>query len=106
MKRLYVVIVAAGLSIAAGTPAAAGTTGTWTLETTPAGDGVTLSGVSCFSNGCVAVGYHSQSLLDVVYAWSGTAWAAQPAPSSASLNAVACSAANDCIAVGSHRGKA
>jgi len=73
-----------------------GRSGTWTLETTPAGDEVTLSGVSCWSNGCTAVG---TSGLDVVYGWHGSVWASQPAPAGVPTT-VACSAANVCIAVG------
>ena len=68
------------------------------LEPTPAGDGVTLTGVSCYSNGCIAIG------ADTVYGWDGTLWASKPAPSG-TLNGVACSAANVCIAVGSSNGK-
>jgi len=94
------------MAVTTGVAAAAttGTPGKWTLETTPAGDGVTLTGVSCFSNGCVAVG--NRYGLGVVYGWNGSAWSAQNAPRNAGLNSVACSAANVCIAVGSHRGKA
>jgi hypothetical protein len=84
----------------------------WTLRTTPNPAGATdsqLSGVSCSSAAaCTAVGHYrisSGSQVMLVEAWSGTGWTVQTTPNPAgatgsALDAVSCSSASACTAVG------
>jgi hypothetical protein len=86
----------------------------WTIQSTPNPDGATrsgLSGVSCTSpSACTAVGgYTNQAGTGVTLAerWDGTSWTIQPTPnptsvSAAGLNAVSCSSASACTAVGGY----
>jgi hypothetical protein len=84
----------------------------WNVQTTPNPNGATdsyLFGVSCISaTACTAVGqYDNSSDTDVTLAevWNGTSWTVQstPNPSLATdseLDAVSCSTATACTAVG------
>jgi hypothetical protein len=86
----------------------------WSLQTTPiptGGYALKLAGVSCFSEaGCTAVGQYKEHFGNVVSLaerWNGTSWAIQATPSRTEwdggwdLNAVSCSYATSCVAVGS-----
>lgn len=81
---------------------------TWTLQTAanPPGDtSVLLSGVSCPSTTfCVAVGSNSSgsSATAIAESWNGSTWALQSpvSPAAAVLDAVSCTAVNNCEAVG------
>lgn len=87
----------------------------WTAQPTPtpAGDAAQslgLESVSCTTaQFCVTVGSADTSTFSAVTAaevWDGTAWTAQPTPNPAAatdsvLNAVSCTSATDCAAVGS-----
>jgi|SRR5665213_1027371 len=85
----------------------------WTVQTTPNPSGATyigLYGVSCSSaTACTAVGSYKNSsgtLVTLAEVWNGTSWTMQttPNPSGAiisDLNAVSCSSATACTAVGS-----
>jgi hypothetical protein len=89
----------------------------WSIQTTPlpAGDttyGV-FAGVSCTSaNACTAVGSFIGCcgfLVELAERWDGTSWSIQPTPDpdpivDDSLNAVSCTSANACTAVGSYDG--
>jgi hypothetical protein len=100
---------------------------TWTIKSTPnpsGAQGSSLSGVSCTSaTACTAVGgSHSTRVpgdrttsgIEVTLAerWNGTSWAIQstPTPSQApkdtSLEAISCTSATACTAVGSGKGQA
>lgn len=78
----------------------------WTVQQTPANDGVGLTSVSCASgSSCVAVGATAPTNDDkpVVYGWNGSRWASIPAPADAAgsdLAAVACPSPSHCLAVG------
>lgn len=86
----------------------------WSLEAVPLPSGVAsgaLTGVSCLTTGCTAVGYtvgsdgYAPSAL--AEQWNGSSWSIQPLdlPSGAvfsDLNGVSCSASGDCTAVGSY----
>jgi hypothetical protein len=80
----------------------------WTLEPTPPPSGpqfvtAMLNGVSCASViSCVSVGSFAGTLAE---AWNGSAWSLTSTPNmpgvlSSALVDVACSAANNCVAVG------
>ena len=100
-RRLTVLCVVACMSVMVA-PSAARASGAWTVETTPTGDGVTLTALSCFSNGCIAVGLYDTGDA-AVYGWNGSTWAALPVPAKPlldTMNGVACSSSSDCIAVG------
>jgi hypothetical protein len=78
----------------------------WLLERAPHPAGTTfssLSGISCpTATTCIAVGGDSDGTLAAV--WNGETWAVEPTPStspSADLDAVSCTAAVICTAVGS-----
>ena len=84
----------------------------WTAQSLPLPVGATgssLSGISCASaTECIAVGFsraanYVQSAL--IESWNGTSWSIVPTPvptgtSNSSLDAVSCSAANACTAIG------
>jgi hypothetical protein len=84
----------------------------WTVQPTPSPTGATagnLNGVSCTSTiACTAVGYYadaSGTWLTLPESWNGTNWTVQvganpKAVSGAILNALACTSANVCNAVG------
>ncbi len=85
----------------------------WTIEATPSPTGATrtiLDGVSCGrANACTAVGWYEtpHAILALVEVWNGSDWAIQPIkkPSSGAtteLNAVSCTSARDCTAVGGY----
>jgi hypothetical protein len=84
----------------------------WKIQKTPNPGSFAneLYGVSCTaSNDCVAVGIFAPdaSLQSTAEVWNGRKWAVQATPNPAStansqLNAVSCTAANDCVAVGSY----
>jgi hypothetical protein len=86
---------------------------TWAIHRTPVSPGTTdsaLDGVSCGSvSVCSAVGFFdtASGALPRVEAWNGTAWTVQSAPNPAGppadsdLDAVSCSSAIACTAVGS-----
>jgi hypothetical protein len=86
----------------------------WAIQPTPSAHGSSLSellGVSCASASvCVAVGdYVNDSGIDLtlVERWNGATWVIQPTPNPsgtqiASLDAVSCSSATSCTAVGSY----
>jgi hypothetical protein len=91
-------VLAAGASVVLAVAGPASASGGWSVESTPAGHGVTLNGVACTSaSRCVAVGgTHAEG-------WNGSTWAALPAPAGAGdLAAIACPSAALCIAVGSN----
>ena len=85
---------------------------TWTIQSTPnANEDNELAGVSCPSaNTCVAVGsafpaadpqeagFEQPTLIE---RWNGSSWSIQPSPpSGGALNAVSCTSATACTAVG------
>jgi hypothetical protein len=84
----------------------------WTVQATPTpkgSDDSVLDGVGCSAaNACEAVGYYGKSSsvsTMLAEAWNGTTWTIQAVPSptgatSSTLEGVACTAANACIAVG------
>lgn len=87
----------------------------WTVQPTPsAGEGSSLSAVSCTSpNACIAVGIRGVSLT-LAERWDGTAWSIQHTPTpqrrgpGSWFNDVSCPSASFCIAVGQinyNRGK-
>lgn len=106
--------VSAGNCMAVGTSLAEHWDGTaWQAEAVPSpvtGSPPVLGAVSCpLANSCTATGGYSTGVGDTVAPlaehWDGTAWAIQPAASSASANysylgGVSCSAAGRCTAVG------
>jgi hypothetical protein len=69
-----------------------------------------LSGVSCATaKSCIAVGEFApdSNFATTAEAWNGSKWAVQPAlnpigATSSQLNAVSCTAANSCVAVGEY----
>lgn len=85
----------------------------WRVQATPNPSGAVggsgLSGVACTSaSSCTAVGNYSTSSGGATLAerWNGTKWSIQPTPNpigvqGSFLNAVACTSASACIAVGS-----
>ena len=86
----------------------------WSLQSTPNPAGATYSAglhaVSCTSTAaCTAVGSFTNSagnIAPLAERWTGTSWSIEAAPSPAGqgygvLNAVSCSSATDCTAVGS-----
>jgi hypothetical protein len=87
---------------------------TWSLLPTPGPPGggpSVLRGVACASPSmCVAVGDHDPRhgpVRPLIDRWDGSAWSAQtPAIGSGSLAAVACPAAETCMAVGRSAGTA
>jgi hypothetical protein len=89
---------------------------TWAIQATPGPPGamlVDLNGVSCFSlTSCTEVGDYSDASgnqLTIAEHWDGSTWAIQPTPnadmSGNVLNAVSCTSATECIAVGWHNGR-
>jgi hypothetical protein len=99
--------LAAGVSVAAGIPAA-WAAGTGVTAAPPVAD--RLTGVACLSaKNCVAVGTNENKFAPLAEAWNGSAWrtTAVPLPvkgSNASLYAVSCPAFKSgvhCVAVGS-----
>jgi hypothetical protein len=85
----------------------------WTIVPTPNPEGglgiAQLSGIACVSSSnCVAVGFYvndSPKSRTLVERWNGTSWSIEPSPNpphtqQASLGAVTCLSADDCIAVG------
>jgi hypothetical protein len=84
---------------------------TWVVEDSPTlpgkGDGYELTAVSCYSNGCTAVGY-SQSGLLISEAWRGGKWlpgspvgaGSPPGSKDAEWNAIQCRSASSCTAAG------
>jgi erythromycin esterase-like protein len=83
----------------------------WTIEAVPSpanASGTFLQGLSCRSAAdCTAVGsyFNGTGNVTVAEGWNGTAWSIQPVPepagpSYATLNAVSCPGAGDCVAVG------
>jgi hypothetical protein len=93
----------------------------WTLQRIPAPSdmsfGDALSGVACTSaDACTAVGSYDHDTLcctsvPLAERWDGTSWAVQTIPGPAQvpgswLDAVSCSSATSCAAVGASRGPA
>lgn len=87
--------------------------GRWRVQATPNPPGAiasTLSGVSCTTTACVAVGYYvnrAGSVLTLAERWNGTTWSIQgtrdPAGAVGSwLFAVTCTSARACTAVGDY----
>jgi len=86
---------------------------TWAIQPTPnparAASGG-LAGISCLAGDCTAVGSYtdaSGTARTLAETWNGSTWAIQPTPSPAGatssiLNAVSCSSAADCTAVGEY----
>lgn len=85
----------------------------WSIRTTPTASGVqasVLNGVSCPAvRDCTAVGNYSDSsgTWSLAESWNGSVWSMQktPIPSGSQysdLNAVSCSAATRCVAVGDY----
>jgi hypothetical protein len=84
----------------------------WTIVPTPklSQKAASLNGVSCASStSCVAVGWqgplHNTTQLTLAESWNGSTWAVVPTPKpsasgGASLNAVSCLSATNCIAAG------
>ncbi|HEX3333619.1 MAG TPA: hypothetical protein VHS57_04715 [Acidimicrobiales bacterium] len=82
----------------------------WSVEPTanPATTGDYLSGVSCTAvTACTGVGYQTNSAgaaQTLAETWNGATWTAQstpnPSPTGSSLDAVSCSSAASCVAVG------
>jgi hypothetical protein len=84
----------------------------WSIQPTPDQPGSTesvLLGVSCTSaSACTAVGYYRQQgsfrRFSLAEAWNGTSWSIQPTPHQSPadhvLNAVSCTSASACTAVG------
>lgn len=79
----------------------------WSIESNPPENG-DLSGVACASaKACIAVGgTDAGGIIGLIgESWNGTKWTARPVPApsgmtSGSLNAVQCSSASSCFAVG------
>jgi hypothetical protein len=78
----------------------------WTVFASPTPT-ARLLGISCVSGACMAVGRHTTSggYRTLTERWTGSAWSIVPSPnltnaSSNQLVGVACSTANQCIAVG------
>jgi len=118
MRRSFTVLIAAAACTvwAAGSASAAST---WAIQATPnpgSATGPALLGVSCPSaNSCFAVGTDTNSNLNdqvtqmLAEHWNGSSWAIQaaPVPSGAAeseLDAVSCTSASNCMAVGSLTG--
>jgi hypothetical protein len=106
-----VVAVALGVCV----PGVARAAVTWTLQSVPlpaGAQGGALSGVSCpTSSFCMATdsvgGGPGGSPVPAIEVWDGSAWTAQTLPvptgtNTASVNAVSCSSAVSCVAVGSY----
>ena len=86
---------------------------TWAIQATPSPPGATaivMNGVSCFSaTSCTEVGDYSDATgngLTLAEHWDGSTWAIQATPNAVTsgnvLNAVSCTSATECIAVGWH----
>jgi hypothetical protein len=83
----------------------------WTIQATPnpTGDDPFLTGVSCTSATCTAVGYffhgYAYSTKTLAERWDGTSWTIQPTPNPSgarhpSLSGVSCTSPTTCTAVG------
>ncbi len=74
------------------------------VSTQAAGGYGGLSGVACAGPSCLAVGYQgvAGAVRPLVERWTGASWVVSPGPTSpgASLYAIACPTATDCLAVG------
>jgi hypothetical protein len=88
----------------------------WAIQATPGPPGamlVDLNGVSCFSpTSCTEVGDYSDASgnqLTIAEHWDGSTWAVQATPNAITsgnvLQAVSCTSATECIAVGWHNGR-
>jgi hypothetical protein len=89
------------------------TGGSWSVLTVPmpaGSDYAGLSGISCVSTGCVAVGSDENSggtSLPLVENWNGAAWSIVSAPkpngsTETELNSVSCTSSSACVAVGDY----
>ncbi len=86
-------------------PLAMGLDGTkWvTQKTPPAVADSVFEGVSCYSKGCIAVGYSEGQAATLADSWSGHNWSAMEDPAATGgyvLNGVHCQKALECTAVG------
>jgi sugar lactone lactonase YvrE len=79
---------------------------------TPGGSEPTLAGISCPSgSACTAVGHYTNGYSEtppLVYTWNGSEWRFQAASTpteatTASLEGIACTSANECVMVGYSR---
>jgi hypothetical protein len=110
-RRLIRVFTCASVGLALGLAAAqVATASTWRVQAGPPSVGGILTGVSCPSTiDCLAVGgYTARSTRTLAEHWDGVRWSLEPAavPSRTidiSLNAVSCTSATVCIAVGDFR---
>ncbi len=88
---------------------------TWQAQAapkTPSGSETTLAGIACPSeSACTAVGRYSDGYsetLPLAYTWNGSEWRFQPVPTpteatTASLEGVSCTNANECAMIGYSR---
>ncbi len=85
---------------------------TATVPKTPSGSETTLAGMACPSgSACTAVGRYNSGFsetLPLVYTWNGSEWRFQPVPTpteatTASLEGVSCTNANECAMIGYSR---
>jgi hypothetical protein len=112
VRRLALMVCVVSLAGAAW--AQAGQAAVWTQQQVPAPQGPNgmLSAVTCAGpRTCTAVGYFINPLGEqraMAERWNGSAWALQPVPAPAGarfsyLDAVSCTSANACMAVGASR---
>jgi hypothetical protein len=117
VRGVWGLVGMAAVALGVGFPGVASAAVTWTLQSVPlpaGAQGGELPGVSCpASTFCVATDSAGGSPggssypVPAIEVWDGTAWTAQTLPlpagtNTASVNAVSCSSAVSCVAIGSY----